>query len=239
MRSVLDFMKIIWIYSWAILMSCICFFPMMAASLFSRTGNLAFTISKQWARVMLFVTGVRVRITGREKIKQGKQYVIISNHQSLYDIVSIVVAIGIQYRWVIKKEVLRVPFFGLALYAARNVFIDRGEREKAVASIRKGVARLPQGVSVLVFPEGTRSPDGKLLRFKKGGFMISVEKGLPVLPVAVKGSREILPKESLVFHPGIVEIAICDPIDPSPYTHDTIDGLIERTRSVIARELGQ
>ena len=237
MGKIVNAIKVLWLFSWAAIMTLLLFIPMTTAALLSRTGNLAFTISRQWARVILLVTGTRVRITGREKIATESRYVIISNHQSQFDILALVTSLRMQFRWVIKKELLRVPLFGWALYAARNVFIDRSDHEKALASIHKGVDRLPEGVSVLVFAEGTRSADGQLGRFKKGGFMISVEKGLPVLPVAVKGSRKVLPKGSAVFHPGHIDVVVCDPIEVTGHTHESIETLIEKIHGVIDKEL--
>lgn len=218
-------------------MSVVLFIPMTVAAVCSVTGNLAFNISKLWAWTMLIVTGVKVRITGREKIKEGQQYVIISNHQSQYDILALVTSLQIQFRWVIKKELLYVPLFGWALYAAKNVFIDRGNKEKAIASINKAVNRLPKGVSILVFAEGTRSKDGTLQKFKKGGFTIAIERKMHILPVAVKGSRSILPKGSLVFNSGIIDVVVCDPILVDGYTHESIDDLINKTHQVIEHEL--
>lgn len=218
-------------------MSVVLFIPMTVAAIFSVTGNMAFNISKLWAWNMLIVTGVRVHIKGREKIKEGMQYVIISNHQSQYDILALVTSLNIQFRWVIKKELLYVPLFGWALYAAKNVFIDRSNREKAIASINKAVNRLPQGVSLLVFAEGTRSKDGTLQKFKKGGFTIAIERQMPILPVVVKGSRAILPKGSLIFHSGNIEVVVCDPIPADQYTHETLDLLLDKTYPVIENKL--
>lgn len=237
MQSIKNLLKSIWLIFWASLMSVVLFIPMTVAAVCSVTGNLAFNISKLWAWTMLIVTGVKVRITGREKIKEGQQYVIISNHQSQYDILALVTSLKIQFRWVIKKELLYVPLFGWALYAAKNVFIDRGNREKAIASINKAVNRLPKGVSILVFAEGTRSKDGRLQKFKKGGFTIAIERKMPILPVAVKGSRSILPKGSLVFNSGIIDVVVCDPIFVDGYTHESIDDLINKTHKVIEKEL--
>ncbi|HON58046.1 MAG TPA: lysophospholipid acyltransferase family protein [Smithella sp.] len=230
-------LKFIWLFFWASLMTAVLFLPMTAAAIFSVTGNLAFNISKLWAWTMLIVTGVKVRIRGREKIREGISYVIISNHQSQFDILALVTSLKIQFRWIIKKELLRVPLFGWALYAAKNVFIDRGNREQAIASINKAVNRLPRGVSIMVFAEGTRSKDGKLQKFKKGGFTIAIERKMPILPIAVKGSRAILPKGSLIFRSGTIEVVVCDPIPSDSYTHESIDELIQETRRVIEEEL--
>ncbi|HOJ28861.1 MAG TPA: lysophospholipid acyltransferase family protein [Spirochaetota bacterium] len=237
MKSIINLFKFIWLFFWASFMSVVLFIPMTVAAIFSVTGNLAFNISKLWAWTMLIVTGVRVHIKGRETIKEGMQYVIISNHQSQYDILALVTSLNIQFRWVIKKELLYVPLFGWALYAAKNVFIDRSNREKAIASINKAVNRLPQGVSLLVFAEGTRSKDGTLQKFKKGGFTIAIERKMPILPVVVKGSRAILPKGSLIFHSGNIEVVVCDPIPADQYTHETIEDLINKTHNVIEHEL--
>jgi 1-acyl-sn-glycerol-3-phosphate acyltransferase len=237
MNLFVNALKFIWLFFWASLMTAVLFLPMTAAAIFSVTGNLAFNISKLWAWTMLVVTGVKVKIHGREKIKEGTSYVIISNHQSQFDILALVTSLKIQFRWIIKKELLRIPLFGWALYAAKNVFIDRSNRQQAIASINKALNRLPRGVSIMVFAEGTRSKDGQLQKFKKGGFTIAVERKIPILPVVVKGSRAILPKGSLIFRSGIIDVVVCDPIPAGPYTHESIDALIQKTRRIIEEEL--
>lgn len=219
---------------WAAIATVVLGIPVMVAGLLSRTGNLAFSISKLWAYTMLAVSLVRTQIKNKEKIQKGTSYIIISNHQSLYDIISLVTTLGIQYRWFIKKEVLKIPIFGYALYASRNIFIDRSNTERAIESINRGIKRLPKGASVMVFAEGTRSPDGKIHEFKKGGFMVAVAHKMPILPVTVNGSRRVMPKGSLVFKPGKIQVVVGDPIDTSGYTADTVDELINKTRQIIS-----
>ncbi|MGC9325717.1 MAG: lysophospholipid acyltransferase family protein [Desulfomonilia bacterium] len=226
-------LKIIWISLWAALATLILFIPMTAAALLSSSGNLAFSISRIWAFLMLKVTCVRPVIRNREKIQKGRSYIIISNHQSEYDILSLVTTLGIQFRWIIKQELKNVPLFGYALYASRNVFIDRSNPSKAIQSIHEGMDRLPPGVSVMFFAEGTRSPDGRIQPFKKGGFMMAVEKGFPILPVTVNGSRKILPKKSLVFTPGTIEVVVGDPVETTGYTKETLQELMDRVRETI------
>jgi 1-acyl-sn-glycerol-3-phosphate acyltransferase len=225
--------KILWISLWAALATLVLSGPMTVAALLSSTGNLAFTISTIWARIMLAVTNVHPTIRNRGKIKAGQSYIIISNHQSDYDILALVTTLGIQFRWIIKKELRKVPLFGYALYVARNIFIDRGNSEQAIRSIHEGFDRLPPGVSVMFFAEGTRSPDGGIHAFKKGGFIMAVEEGLPILPVTVNGGRRVLPKKSLVFRPGPVEVVVSDPIETGGYTHETLPELMEKTRAAI------
>lgn len=237
MDRVVSYAKIFWIYLWAASLTLVLFVPMVLASLLSSTGNLAFSMSKIWARVMLFITAARVDIIGKEKIKKGTAYVIISNHQSVFDILAIVTSLGIQYRWTIKKEALSIPLFGHALYVSRNIFIDRSNPDRARESIRKGLDRLPAGVSVIFFAEGTRSSDGRLRDFKKGGFVVALEKSLPILPVTVNGSRKVLPKGSIVFTPGRITVSVGDPIDTHGYTRDTMPELMTKTRSSIESRL--
>jgi 1-acyl-sn-glycerol-3-phosphate acyltransferase len=130
-----------------------------------------------------------------------------------------------------------VPLFGPALYASRNIFIDRSNPEKARESIRKGLDRLPAGVSVMFFAEGTRSSDGRLQEFKKGAFNVALEKNFPILPVTVNGSRYVLPKKSIVFNPGRIRVVVGDPIDTHGYTHDSMADLMAKTRAAIQSNL--
>jgi 1-acyl-sn-glycerol-3-phosphate acyltransferase len=228
-----SYLKIVWLASWAGLATVVLFLPIILAALLSSTGNLAFQLSRVWAWVMLKAAGVRTRIRGKEKIERGRSYVVIVNHQSLYDIPTLVTALGIQFRWIIKKEILKVPLFGHALYASRNIFIDRSNRESAVESIHRGMARLPPGASVLFFAEGTRSPDGEIHDFKKGGFVTAIEGKLPILPVTVNGSRRVLPKKSVVFQPGSIEVVVGDPIETTGCAGGVLEELMRSTRNTI------
>ena len=233
MKSVFKVVCVAWLALWAAIATLVLAIPIIAAGLLSRTGNLAFSMSKIWAYTMLAISFVRTEVKNREKIQPGTSYIIISNHQSLYDILALVTTLGVQYRWFIKKEVLKVPLFGYGLYASRNIFIDRSNTARAIESINKGFSRLPKGVSVMVFAEGTRSPDGKIHEFKKGGFIPAVERKIPILPVTVNGSRRVLPKRSLTIKPGKIQVVIGDPIDTSAYNHDNVQDLMYKTRRVV------
>ena len=233
MRSPFNILRVLWLALWAAIATLILAVPIIAAGLLSRTGNLAFSLSKIWAYIMLAVSFVRTEIKNRNRIQPKTSYILISNHQSLYDILALVTTLGIQYRWFIKKEVLKIPLFGYGLYASRNIFIDRSNTARAIESINKGIERLPKGVSLMVFAEGTRSPDGRIHEFKKGGFVTAVRRKIPILPVTVNGSRRILPKGSLAFKPGKIQVVIGDPIDTGGYTTESVDELIDRTRQAI------
>ncbi len=233
MNILITYAKILWIGLNAGLATVVLFLPIILCALLSRTGNLAINLTRLWAWFMLFVTGVHPSIRGREKIVPGQSYVIISNHQSQYDILALVTQLGLQFRWIIKQELLKVPLFGYALYASRNIFIDRSDTQRSVASIHAGMDRLPPEASVMFFAEGTRSCDGQIHTFKKGGFILALERGLPILPVTVNGSRKVLPKGSFAFSPGPIEVVVSDPIPTEGCTHADLEALIEKTRRAI------
>jgi len=233
MNLIIGFIKILWLGLWLCIVTLILFWPITVTALLSRTGNLAFTLSKIWAWVVLNATFTRASIKGKEKIERDQSYVIISNHQSHFDIPVLVTRLGIQFRWIIKKELLKVPLFGYALYASRNIFIDRSDKQATIKSIHKGIHRLPKGTSLLFFAEGTRSPDGQIHPFKKGGFVTAIENQMMILPVTVNGSRKVLPKGSVVFHSGSIQLVIGNPIDASAFTSGRIDELVRKTRDVI------
>jgi 1-acyl-sn-glycerol-3-phosphate acyltransferase len=233
MKSIYKAICVTWLGFWATIATIILGISVMVAGLLSRTGNLAFSISKLWAYTMLAVSFVRTEIKNKDKILKETSYIIISNHQSHYDIITLVTTLGIQFRWIIKKEILKLPIFGYALYASRNIFIDRSNTTSAIESINKGFDRLPKGVSVMVFAEGTRSPDGQIHEFKKGGFITAVARKISILPVTVNGSRRVMRKGSFTLKPGKIQIVIGNPIDTSGYTNDTIPELIDKTRQTI------
>jgi 1-acyl-sn-glycerol-3-phosphate acyltransferase len=233
MKAIFNTIRVAWLFMWACIATAILAIPVIAAGLLGRTGNLAFSLTKIWAYTMLAVSFVRTEIKNKAKIVKGQSYVIISNHQSQYDILALVTTLGIQFRWFIKKEILKVPIFGYGLYAARNIYLDRTNTAKAIESINKGMDRLPKGASVMVFAEGTRSDDGKIHEFKKGGFMAAIIRRIPILPVTINGSRRIVPKGSLVVKPGKIQVVVGDPIETGEYTTDTVQALMDKTRKVI------
>lgn len=226
-------LKVVWLFFWLVVFTLMLFVPVVAAALAGRTGTAAFGLMQSWAWLVLRVSGIRVEVRGRENVDPGQRYVILSNHQSHFDIPALVTSLGVPYRWVIKKELRRIPLFGHALAASRNIFIDRSDSGSAMRSIHNGVAQLPEGTGVLFFPEGTRSRDDNMLAFKKGAFVAARDSGLPILPVTVNGSRRCLPKGSAVFRPGTIEVVIHPPLSAATVTGDSLDELMDRTRAVI------
>ena len=168
-------LKIIWLSFWLAFATLLVSPPIIISTFFTKKGLFAFQLSRVWARIILTITGAKVTIHGRDKIDKKQTYIIISNHQSHFDGPAIAQSLGIQFRWVAKKELLKIPVFGHCLHACGNIFIDRSNRERALKCIQEGINGLPPGVGVMFFAEGTRSSNGSLNQFKKGGFLLFAE----------------------------------------------------------------
>jgi len=161
----------------------------------------------------------------------------MSNHQSHFDILAFYGHWGRQFRWVMKEELRKAPGIGWYCSAGGHVFIDRSSREKAIESLKNAGPLLEGGISVVFFPEGTRSDSGRMLPLKKGGFMTALQMGLPILPVTISGSRRVLPNRTLKLLPGKINISIHPPIDTSSYNESSREELMEEVRKVIASGL--
>jgi len=196
---------------------------------------------EHWSRAVLDNAGVALEVHGRENLARGETYLIMSNHQSLYDVPVIYVVIGANVRMVTKKELFRLPIFGKALAAGGFIEIDRSDRHAAIRSLAHARETLAAGTHVWVAPEGTRSRTGELLPFKKGAFYLAEEAGLPILPVTLVGTRDALPAHGVRSSPGArVRVTIHPRIDPAPYTARGKQGraeLMDEVRRVIGSAL--
>ncbi len=180
----------------------------------------AFWTGTVWARVLCWANFTRVTLHGGENIRPGISYVVMANHQSNFDVLAMYGNWRHQFRWVMKHSLRKVPFLGPACDRVGHVFIDRRDRARALASLAEARSRISDGVSILFFPEGTRSDDGRLRTFKKGGFHMARDMGLEILPVSITGSYRVLPQGTLSLLPGHIHITIHAPIDPGQYRDD-------------------
>ena len=179
-------------------------------------------------------------VRGREHLPQGEACVVMANHQSFYDIPVLLLAVSARMTFVAKKELFRVPVFGRAMTTAGIVRVDRGDRAQAVASLHDAVLQLRRGRHIYIAPEGTRSPTGALGPFKSGGFRMALDAGARILPVAIDGTRHVLPARELVVHTGHrVVVTIQPPIDAKEYGVERRRELIEAVHRAIAEPLGQ
>jgi len=205
---------------------------------FDPYGKRVYGISRFWAWTVLRIGGVSVEVRGLDQLSSRQPYIFMVNHQSNIDIPVLVQGLSaFQLRWIAKKELLWVPFFGWAMWAAKHLSIDRSDRSDALAVLTKARQQVDQGISIVVFPEGTRSIDGRLLPFKRGGFLLAVKTGMPIVPVTIHGTRRILPKGSWRIAQGEVEITVGAPISMEHYRPGTIRQLATEVYGRVAQQL--
>ena len=187
-----------------------------------------------WSRWILAVSGVRVRLEGLENLSADRPKIITSNHASWYDVWALAAYIPGVYHFVAKKELAQIPLFGAAWKAAGHISVDRSDRQSAIRSLRAAGDRMrAEKASVVIFPEGTRSPNGELLPFKKGAFMLALHTKVDIVPTAVLGGRHILPKGAWRVRPGTIIVRFGAPIATDGYDEDNRDELIGRVRTAI------
>lgn len=188
----------------------------------------------EWARNAVRLADARLEVDGLERIDPSTSYLLMSNHQSAYDIFTLFVAFPHSMRMVAKKAMFRLPIMGGGMKAAGFVEIDRTDHQRALAALERAKEVMASGINVWIAPEGTRSDDGVLLPFKRGGFMMAMQMGCPILPVSIVGSREILPANDYRVRRGkTVQITFHDPVDPSGFGPDGRADLMEVVRRSI------
>jgi len=191
-------------------------------------------IGFSWSRINSILTPMCVSVTGRENIEKGRSYVVVSNHQSHYDIFVLHGWLFIDIVWVMKQELRKVPLFGMVCAGTEQIFIDRSNHEAAMRSLENARKRLTDGTSVIFFAEGTRSTTGEMGEFKKGAFRMAMDLDLPILPVTISGTEKVLPAGTFDLFPGRARLAIHPAIEVTPY-NDDIDRLMADAREVIIR----
>jgi len=165
-----------------------------------------------WARSICTASGVTVSVTGTEKLDSKKPYIFAANHQSQFDIFALQGFLGVDFRWLAKKELFQVPIWGPAMRKAGYIPVDRSRGRQALKSLTEAAQKIAAGTSVIIFPEGTRTKDGRMKDFKAGAMVLAIKSGVDIVPVAIKGTYEILPKGKLLTNPGNVAICVGKPI---------------------------
>lgn len=199
--------------------------------------RLAYRICQQWAWLNLVFFGITVRSHRAAPLDREQSYVFMSNHRSHLDVLAVMQALEeFELRWVAKKELTNVPLFGWALRHAGHIIVDRSNTTQAVASLRAAKAQIARGVSVIIFPEGTRAGGGDPLGpFKKGGFMLASEMETPIVPITVHGTQSLLPRDTWQIFGGVVHVEIGCPI---PTRGRTRDELMDAVASIMRHDLG-
>jgi 1-acyl-sn-glycerol-3-phosphate acyltransferase len=208
-------------------------------NIFSAAEKHGRRIGRCWAKILLYISGVKIEIIGMENIVSGKPQILMANHQSDFDILICMAGIPLDFIWTAKKELFRIPVFGKAMRASGFIEIDRQDHEKAIKSLAQAAAKFQEGISVASFPEGTRSRDGQLLPFKQGMFYLALQTGIPIVPVSIIGSGKIMSKKSWQVNRGEIIMVIDKPVDVSGYTIETRASLMEKVRNIIAVNQGK
>lgn len=209
--------------------------PAIAAAFVPPRGDWFLRFARGWARTILFLSGVPVRVIGRERLATRRSAVVVANHESFADILVLLASLPMQVRFLAKRSVFRVPILGWSIRAAGFVPVDRGDRARGAATFDAALTRLADGRSVVIFPEETRTRTGELLPFKKGAALLALRSGLPLLPVAIAGTRRVLPRGSFLPSSGPAVLVVGDAIEVAgrPVTDRT--AVTNEARAAVAR----
>ncbi len=232
------------IYSWLVFVplmaitTLVCGLLCLALVPFLPADQVARYTAVPWARLCLLYSGVRVDIYGQHHLQPKQSYVIVANHLSQFDIFVLYGYLGMDFRWVMKHELRKVPVIGICCEKLGHIFINRSDSQAAIASLNAARARLSNGASVVFFPEGTRSRDGQLKPFKKGAFKMAQELQLPVLPVTLTGTFDILPPGTIRLQPGHqATLTLHAPLAVTGHDENELQSLMQRSHAAIAAPL--
>jgi 1-acyl-sn-glycerol-3-phosphate acyltransferase len=202
-----------------------------------RTGNYSHRSASLWATILLKITGVRVEISSLEHLDPGQAYIFAANHQSAFDILALLSKLKVQFRWLAKDSLFRIPIFGWAMKRTGYIPINRSQAREAYQSLLQAAQKIREGASVVIFPEGTRQQGEQLGPFKKGGFVLALKSRQPIVPVSILGSGRILPKKGWTLTPGTVRIILGKPIPTAEYQPKEAEILMDRVREAIQEPL--
>ena len=221
---------------WVALVTVISALAAIAVSFLRRGGDFSHVVGRCWAKSVLFATGVKVTVQGLHHIIPGDTYVYMANHQSMYDILALLGYLPVQFRWLAKKELFQIPLFGHSMARVGYISIDRSNRRSAHKSLLEAAQKIAGGVSVVIFPEGSRSIDGQIKPFRGGGFHLAIRSGRPIVPVAICGTHEVMPKGSRRVKPGRVSVSVNPPVATASYDNKTKRVLMELVRSIMEQD---
>ncbi len=207
--------------------------------LFDKSGDRVIDLARAWSGWVIRFAGVRVLVDNRAQLVPGQPYVFMANHASSLDIWVMFIAVPRRIRMIAKKQLGRIPLLGWVMWAGRFIFIDRQNGVAARRSIELAGQRIRNGDSVMIFPEGTRTRDGSLGFFKKGGVHLAVKAGVPIVPVALRGTRALMPRGSLLLRSGTVKAIIGEPIPTEGLSEEERAVLNERVRGVVESMLAE
>lgn len=218
---------------WTILVTAFMAVMLIMISFITSDSNTSHRIGRIWAKCILAFSNIKITVKGLSNLNSGSSYIFMPNHMSNLDIPVLQAYLPVQFRWLAKAELFKIPIFGYAMKRAGYISIDRSNRDSAIESLNKVAEIIRDGVSVIIFPEGTRSHTYNIQPFKKGGFILAVDSGVPIIPMIIHGTGKIMPKNQVSIKPGNVMLEISKPIESSNYTRETKNDLMKKVRNVI------
>ena len=226
----------VWLGFWSLLCMCLMILALPFRTLRVRLGNFC---GKMIGPVVSWLVGAKITNPDSDKLNSSRPAIFVTNHASALDVFIGMALCPYGGCGVGKKEILKIPFFGLAYWLAGHLLIDRGNNAKAVASMKQLSDFVKaKDLSIWIWPEGTRSLDGKLIPFKKGFVHLALATGLPVVPVIVHGAHKVWPAKTMQFYPGEVKVEVLDPIDTKDWNKHNIEAHVKQVKSVMSEALG-
>jgi 1-acyl-sn-glycerol-3-phosphate acyltransferase len=207
----------------------------LLVSLFDHEGEKVHRVARLWARIHLKVCGITVQTEGLENVS-NPPYIFMCNHQSALDIYVLLASLPITFKWIAKRSLFYVPFFGWIMKRAGYISLDRENPREALKAIRDAARKIREGTSIIIFPEGTRSKDGSLLPFKAGGFSLAFRAKVPIVPIGIQGTHRLQPKGSFVAREkGVVSIRLGKPVQVEELTRSAKERVMDEVRTEIER----
>jgi 1-acyl-sn-glycerol-3-phosphate acyltransferase len=207
-------------------------------ALIDKEGRLVHLyVAVPWAKIILWVCGIKVRTEGRENLDAWQPRIYMTNHQSYFDIFALLAYLPVDFKFILKQELMKIPLLGFSMRRAGYIGIEREDPRKAIESINKAAEKIKHGASVVIFPEGTRSIDGSIQAFKKGGFNLALRSGCDIVPVTICGSYRIVPKGSLKIKKGSFSMHIGKPISVKGYDKRNVIRLMEQVRDAMLSQV--
>ncbi len=213
------------------------FWPTFLACFLDSSGRWSSFLQRVWVRWLLRTNGIRLNFQGLDNLQGEQGFVIVSNHCSILDIPTIIAALPIPVRFIAKKSLIWFPLFGWFLYFSGHVLIDRQNPSSTLKSLNQAASLLKKGISIIVFPEGTRSPNGEVQEFKSGGFLLALQSKAPLVPVTISGTYSMLPRKGWCFWPGEISLTIGQPLPTQGLRSKDLPPLISEVRQEIIQNL--
>lgn len=217
----------------SVLFTFVCSFIAIVIGLFNPYSDTMNNFIRFWAKFILSISGIKIEIVGQDNLNPELPVVYLANHGSLFDILASIYTIPGTVRFIAKKELFRIPIFAQGMKVAGMIKIDRGNSAKARKTIEQAIDIMKKGVSVIIFPEGTRSRTGTIKPFKKGGIILAISGNFPIMPIAISGSFHIMKKNSLYLRKGKIKVHFADAISTESYNTSDRNALVEKVRNVI------